>query len=267
MEVDVDTLTTDTPDEVSASAEKLFNPPGEAPRQAAVEETAVSLTPEEDNIAADLNRLRDILYGSQARTTEKRLNALENRLSAIHQEMHDLLDKRFHTATETAANELNLTNRTLTDRLAQQSTDQSAQVRSVQQTLTEQLQAQENNLAAQIRTNRRELNERLEQVETSQSTQLQEAQRELNQRLDTLAADLSAQLRQVEKELSERLERTNANQLERLDLLKSESGQRDEALRQELLLLTSQLSERKVSRQDLSQMLVELGLRLRDDKR
>jgi len=66
----------------------------------------------------------------------------------------------------------------------------------------------------------------------------------LGNRIDKLSEDLPAQIRS----------------------LQTESRQRDDAQRQELLALASSLDDKKTSRYDLSQMLVELGQRLRNEK-
>jgi len=66
----------------------------------------------------------------------------------------------------------------------------------------------------------------------------------LGDRIDKLSEDLPAQIRS----------------------LQTESRQRDDAQRQELLALASSLDDKKTSRYDLSQMLVELGQRLRNEK-
>lgn len=233
--------------------------------RAAVSPQAVPETPP-GSTPADLERLREILYGSQARTTEKRITDLENRLIMLRQEMNDLLEKRFNSVAHDASSQVNSTNKELSERLTQVSTEQSAQLRGVQQTLENQLQKQETDLNTQIRTTRRELSERLEALQTEQATQLRDVQRELNQRIDTLTSDFFAQLRQMQKELSERLDQINNAQSERTQTLQQESRQRDDTLRQELILLASQLDDRKVSRLDLGQLLVEMGQRLRSDK-
>jgi len=66
----------------------------------------------------------------------------------------------------------------------------------------------------------------------------------LGNRIDKLSEDLPAQIRS----------------------LQTESRQRDDAQRQELLALASSLDDKKTSRYDLSQRLVELGQRLRNEK-
>jgi len=69
-----------------------------------------------------------------------------------------------------------------------------------------------------------------------------------------LAADFQNQLCSVQKELAELVERTQ-----------SESRERDDSLREEFLNLIASLESKKTSRQELGQMLVDLGIRLGND--
>jgi len=61
------------------------------------------------------------------------------------------------------------------------------------------------------------------------------------------------------------LDKQSAEQTERTRTLQSEARQRDDSLRQELLSMAASLENKKTSRQDLGQMLMELGLRLRQE--
>ncbi|MBN1449687.1 MAG: hypothetical protein JW963_01615 [Anaerolineales bacterium] len=72
-----------------------------------------------------------------------------------------------------------------------------------------------------------------------------------------LAADFQSQLHSVQKELEELEERTR--------ILQSESRERDDNLREEFLNLITSLESKKASRQELGQMLEELGIRLKND--
>jgi len=80
-----------------------------------------------------------------------------------------------------------------------------------------------------------------------------------------LATDLLTQLRTTQKELGDRIDRVNAEYSERVRTLQAETRQRDDSLRQELLTLASSLEDKKASRHDLGQMLMELGQRLRSE--
>jgi hypothetical protein len=149
--------------------------------------------------ADELGRLRDILFGSQSRTLEKRLSDLETDLRSLRQEMTNLLQNQISTLSE------------------------------------------------------------------SNNAQFVETRREFNEKLNKQSKDQSAQQRAAQKDLSERLDKLDAEQVERTRNLQSEARQRDDNLRQELLSMTASLDNKKISRQDLGQMLMELGLRLRQE--
>jgi len=191
----------------------------------------------------ELGRLRDILFGSQSRTMEKRLGDLESDLKKTRQEMTDLLNDKVGALTDSTATQFSDARREFNEKLDKQSVDQSSQLRSAQKDLTE----------------------RLERQSTEQASQLAAVQKELSASIEKLAADFLRQLRETHKELSDRLDRMSAEQSERMRNQQAESRQRDDSLRQELLSMASSLDGKKTSRNDLGQMLVELGLRLRQD--
>jgi DNA anti-recombination protein RmuC len=213
----------------------------------------------------ELDRLREILYGSQSRAAEKRIADLESRLTELRQEMRDLVESRFTGLSNSASAQVDGVNRGLGDRLTRQADDQAAQLRAAQKTLTDQMQTQHTELTAQARTNRRELTDKLEAQHVELTAELQRTRQDMNQRMDTLTADSLNQLRQIQTELNARLDETKNKQSEWLQNLESETRQRDDALRQELLLMASQLDDGKVSRLDMGQMLVEMGRRLRSE--
>jgi DNA repair exonuclease SbcCD ATPase subunit len=193
--------------------------------------------------ADELGRLRDILFGSQSRTLEKRLSDLETGLRSLRQEMTNLVQDQIGTLSESTNAQFTETRRDFNEKLDKQGTDQSAQLRASQKDLTEKLDRQS----------------------AEQSSQLQAGQKQLSDNLEKLAADLLRQLRETHKELSDRLDKQSAEQTERTRTLQSEARQRDDSLRQELLSMAASLENKKTSRQDLGQMLMELGLRLRQE--
>jgi chromosome segregation ATPase len=156
--------------------------------------------------ADELGRLRDILFGSQSRTLEKRLDDLETDLRSLRQELTELLQDQIGAFSKSTNAQFVETRREFNGKLDKQNTDQSTQLLFVQKDLTE----------------------RLDKQSVEQVSQLQIAQKQLNDKLENLAADM---LRQ-----------------------KSET--------QELLSTVASLDSKKASRQDLGQMLMELGLRL-----
>ena len=213
----------------------------------------------------ELDRLREILYGSQSRATDKRLIDLETRLETYRRELTEALHEKINLTGEAAGSQLATARKELSDRLERQTTDQAAQLRNAQQNLSGRIEEQSANQTAQLRAAQKELTDRLDRQSADQAAQLRTVQRELSDRIENVYADVLAQLRAIQKDLTDRLDRFNTEQVERFRALQSETRQRDDGLRQELLTLASSLDNKKTSRQDLSQMLVELGQRLRAD--
>jgi hypothetical protein len=193
--------------------------------------------------ADELGRLRDILFGSQSRTIEKRLADLEFGLQAARRELSDTFGDKLESASGTSASQLTETRTEFNRKLESLGSEQTAQLRSAQ----------------------KDLAERLERQTSEQNAQLRTAQKELSDRLDRLEADFVNQLRTARKELDDQIEKMGVDQAERLRGAQTEARQRDDTLRQELLELAASLENKKTSRQDLGQMLIELGLRLRRD--
>jgi tetrahydromethanopterin S-methyltransferase subunit G len=83
----------------------------------------------------DLEQLRDILYGNQARVTEDRLNELETRLEAVNQELKINLDNQVTALSgstddqfKTVEEKLNQTIANFNQRLDQQISDLRKQI-------------------------------------------------------------------------------------------------------------------------------------------
>ncbi len=219
----------------------------------------------EDITGSELKRLRDILYGPQSRVTEKRLGELDTRLDQLRRELGQFDHEQLKQSVEVTAQQIMLTRRDMGERLERLAVEQTQQVQLTQQQLAAQVSQQNLAQEAQLRAFQRQLSERVEQQLAEYPAQVRAVHRELNERIDKLAADFLTQLRNFQKEVSDRLEKQNTEQLERIRLLYTETRQRDEQLRQELLNLTSALDDKKASRFELGQMLIELGQRLRNE--
>jgi hypothetical protein len=200
-----------------------------------------SVPPTSEPTSDELGRLRDILFGTQTRTIEKRLSDLEVGLPSARREISD----------------------TFSDKLEALSSFTSAQLSDARNEFNQKLETLGADQGAQLRARQKELIERFDHQDAEQTVQLRAVQKELSEGLDKLAADFLHQLRAAQKELSDQIEKQGVEQTERMRNLQAEARQRDDSLRQELLALTDSLENKKTSRQDLGQMLVEMGIRLR----
>lgn len=222
----------------------LSTPFGKDEEVIVVSETPAEATePSVEPTTDELGRLRDILFGSQSRTIEKRLADLETGLQTTRRELTERFTDGLQRTSETAAGQLTETRAEFNRKLESLGSEQATQLRVAQ----------------------KDLAERIERQSTDQNAQLRAAQKDLSDRLDRLEADFISQLRATRKELDDQIEKMGIDQAERLRGLQTEARQRDDSLRQELLELAASLDNKKTSRQDLGQMLIELGLRLRRD--
>jgi hypothetical protein len=228
-------------------------------------ETIETVGPPAEPTGTELDRLRDILYGTQSRTTDKRLIDLDARVETLRRESTEALHEKFNTLAESSSGQLAAARKELADRIDRQVIEHAAQLRTAQQSLGGRLDEQGASQTAQLRATQKELTDRIDRQSAEQAAQLRVAQRELSDRIENVYADVLTQLRAAQKDLTDRLDRFAVEQADRFRSLQAETRQRDDGLRQELLSLAASLDSKKTSRQDLSQMLVELGQRLRSD--
>ena len=198
------------------------------------------IAPEREIEASELSRLRDILYGQQARTSEQKFQEFEGRLAQTRQELTAALTEKVEALGDALEAKINALRKDLTERLDQQTNEQKSQLQTAQQSLTG----------------------RLEEQRTEQSAQLRVAQRELGEQLDEQAKDFLGQIRSTQKEFSDRLDEMSTDYKARLRSAQAEARQRDDQLREEVMRMTNTLDGRKTSRYDLGRMLLELSQRL-----
>lgn len=175
----------------------------------------------ETPMTGDMETLRDILFGNQARATEDRLDQLERQLAAARRDLQESFGKRLDALAEKSAGNLG-----------------KAQV---------------------------ELSQRLDKQDGQHSEQLRATREELSAGIRQLGEQLREELQQSFRQLSDQLESSNAELSERLLAAQEEARQRNGDLRQELLTLSAWLDDKKASRHDLGQMLLEMGQQLQGD--
>ncbi len=237
----------------------------DAPQEETMSESQPAVSKEQASTSAEINeleRLRDILYGNQTRQTEKRLGELEVRVETTRRELLDMLNENMANLSDAMQARLSKVRKDLTERVDRLAVDHAAQLKTVRQELTERADASDARHEARFTALQREFSERLDRQNNEHNEQLRAAIQEFTAKLDSQHVELLAQIRDTYKELSERIDRVDTTQSERLRTLQSETRQRDESLRQELLGLAASLEEHKVSRQELGHALLELGQRL-----
>jgi len=191
----------------------------------------------------ELEHIRDILFGNQARATETRLGDLEVRVEAIHQELLNTIREQNSATGDRLTTKIEESRKDQLNRLKRQDEQQTTFVNNTRDTLTAQINQQFQKLAADIEQNRQEFQETV----------------------DKITADLQKQYLDMQKTLQDGLNRLNADLSERLRAGQAESQQRDNDLRQELLTMAAWLDNKKATRIDLGHMLIEVGRQLQND--
>ncbi|MGB0387421.1 MAG: hypothetical protein ACPGWR_21595 [Ardenticatenaceae bacterium] len=194
-------------------------------------------------VTGDLERLRDILFGNQNRTTEQRVSDLENRLEGTHRQLSEMFHDKIDTLQSSYSNNLSSTRNALTQQLEEQMSEQTSSLRTIEHALSE----------------------KLDQQEFDRKTELRSFQKNVNERVEELAEDIFTQLRNIQRELTEQLEHMNSEQSDGLRSLQNENRKQNNNMRQELLSLAASLQDSKVGGHDLGLILQEVGQRLRSD--
>lgn len=163
--------------------------------------------------SGELENLREILFGNQARATDDRLSQLEEMLQNQHRDFTDALNK------------------------------QSAAHREATDAAERALKSQLTNQANTAQANHQALEESLSQLRADHKRLMDEMRAAFTQELENLRSTLSDQMRRMQ----------------------NESRQRDDDLRQELLTVSNWLDNKLTPRQDLGQMLIEIGQQLQSD--
>lgn len=149
----------------------------------------------------DLDRLREILYGGHARTTEQRLHDLEAQLQSVQRTFTEALNDNQGALTDTLTTQLAAVRdelaavraeflaaqQGLTVRLEQLAKDQAAKIQALKAELTERMDEQKASLEQQI-------NEQLTALDTNKVGRetLSQAWRALSEHLQSAAESISA---------------------------------------------------------------------------
>lgn len=141
------------------------------PKQAGGEPGAGSLSPVLGNNTADLEVLRDLIFGNQARDFARRIGDLDNRLEVARRELKNEQDSRAQSVAKTASDQTIALRKETNSRL-----DKEVQI----------------------------IGERIEELSTQMKEQMESIQRTIENRLDRMQADAAERLRLLEEDARQR---------------------------------------------------------------
>lgn len=120
---------------------------------------------------------------------------------------------------------------------------------------------------SQLKTSKQEFEWQLEKQNTDQTTQLRNVQEEQKLALDKLSTNFDERLQTTQKKLSDKIDELSNKLSEQMIEMQADFRNRDDNLRQQILTLSAWLDERKASREDLSEMLIDMGKNLQKAKK
>ncbi len=120
----------------------------------------------------EINRLRDILFGSQTRSLDKRLGDLETRLETVRQETANLFTEKIDRLANSTSAQFAETRREFNSKFTSQAEEQSAQLRAVQKESSDSVEKLAADLLRQIRDVQKELSDRLDRINTDQTERM-----------------------------------------------------------------------------------------------
>jgi DNA anti-recombination protein RmuC len=130
-------------------------------------------------MGSELETLRELIFGNQAREFSRRLDTLESQLAASRRELQTLIHDTSGAVAQDATAKTTAVRKDLTQKLDKQYAELSARLEQLEETFS-----------AQLRAAQKELSERLDKLSAQQTAQLQTAQAESRQRDDDLRREL-----------------------------------------------------------------------------
>ena len=200
-----------------------------------------------DPLGGELERLRDILIRSHARTVSERLDHLEARSTEMFDELKEEIKNTRQELINTFNSEIAALRKELQEHAKRSQDGLQEYVQRSQAELHEHAQRSQKELqdhAARSQTEQQATNDRLQKLAIE------------NQKL---ADEQSANLRAAQTDLQEKIEGHARDITARMD-------QKDDAISQELRQLAATLEEKKVALDELAQLLQDLAQRLGKSK-
>lgn len=149
------------------------------PKQAGGDSNAGSLTPGMGASAGELEVLRDLIFGNQARDFSRRISDLDGRLEVVRRELKSEQESRAQTVAKTAADQTAALRKETTSRL-----DKEVQI------IGERLDALAGQLQEQMASVQHTIEARLDRMQADASERLRLLEEDARQRDDDLRAEL-----------------------------------------------------------------------------
>lgn len=211
-------------------------PPLEKPKASAVDTMSPpQIRGEEGAGVGNIEKVRDILFGTQMRDYEKRFIRMEERMNKEISNLREETKKRFDSMESYTKGEIE----SLSDRLTAEQNERTESVKREVELLSDRLKTEQSERAASIKDLSREA--------TEMNRALEKRLAQLDEQLNKISRDLRQQLLDQSKELS--------------DIIRLKYEDTMAAMER----LAHELRSDKVDRSKLSELLMGMALQLTDD--
>jgi len=210
----------------------------------------------------NIDQIRDILFGPQIREFMGRLEQLERTLTNQHQELRTRIDEVRQTVTADLRSELDALEKKLRNSVVKDE-EEKQDIRQQIDTLNKRLgtvaDELEDALEEEINGTLDTLTQRLKEA----ATKNEEDKFELRQQLDLLSKKLSSNVEALDEAIETQTSHLREDFESSRDSLRDELSDLRTQIFEELERYVSMLSEVKISKDDMAELLFELGLRLK----
>lgn len=210
----------------------------------------------------NIDQIRDILFGPQIRELASRFEQLERTLINQHQELRTRIDDVRQTVTADLRSDLEALDKKLRNSLVKDE-EEKQDIRQQIDTLNKRLgmvaDDLEDALEEEIQGTVETLNQRFKEIAAKD----EEEKFELRQQVELLSKKLSSNVEALDEAIDTQTSNLREDFLASRDSLQEELTDLRTQIFEELERYVSMLSEVKISKDDMAELLFELGLRLK----
>jgi hypothetical protein len=210
----------------------------------------------------NIDQIRDILFGPQLREYTTRLEQLERDMAATQQELRNRSEdirQSVLTELQSAVETIDKRIRTLSLKDDEEKLDLRQQIEAINKRMANTAEELQESIAGELDDLAENADKRFKSMQARDA----EEKFEIRQQLDLLSKRLSGNIEALDQNLDQQTSALQENLQETQTKFQSEISDLRTQLFDELERYCSMLSQVKVSRDDMAELLFELGLRLK----
>ena len=210
----------------------------------------------------NIDKIRDVLFGSQLREYSDRLEQMEREVASSQQEFRNRLDELRQSLMgefQTTIDAIDKRIRALALKDEEEKFDIRQQIESLNKRIASTAEDLQESMAGDLDDLADDTDKRLKQLQTKDS----EEKFEIRQQLDLLSKRMNGNIEALDENLDKQTTTLQTSLVETREKLQQDILDLRTQIFEELERYCSMLSEVKVSKDDMAELLFELGLRLK----